>query len=135
MAVAAVVGVVALISILPAAAQSAPSASRSFDSASVAAGAQVVVTITASRYGTAGGVTETLPAGFSYVSSSLDAFQVTELSNNQVRFTLQGVTSFTYTVTASSTPGPHTFSGTLRDGDRNDHAVGGSLSRLDGPCT
>ena len=32
---------------------------------------RVVVTITAANYGQAGGVTETLPAGFAYVSSSL----------------------------------------------------------------
>ena len=49
-----------------------PSASRSFDSASVDPGGQVMVTITASNYGQAGGVTETLPAGFSYVDSDLD---------------------------------------------------------------
>ena len=104
-----------------------PSASRSFDTTSVDPGAQVVVTITASDYGQAGGVTEALPAGFSYVSSSLDASQV-NVSGQNVRFTLQGDTSFTYTVTASSTPGPHTFSGTLRDSDRNDHTVGGDTS-------
>ena len=90
------------------------------------AGARLVVTIRASNYGEAGGVTETLPGGFSYVSSSLDAVQVTEQSNNRVRFTLQGDASFTYTVTASSTAGRHTFSGTLRDSDRIDHTVGGS---------
>ena len=121
-------GMVAMMSIVPAVAQSTPSASRSFDSAAVDPGGQVVVTINASNYGQAGGVTETLPAGFSYVSSSLDSSQVTELPNNQVRFTLQGDTSFTYTVTASTSPGSHTFSGTLRDSDRSDHAVGGATS-------
>ena len=105
--------------------QATPSASRSFDSASVDPGGQVVVTIAASDYGAAGGITETLPAGFSYVNSSLDDSQVSELGNNQVRFTLQGDSSFTYTVTASDTPGPYTFSGTLRDADRTDHTVGG----------
>ena len=40
----------------------------------------MVVTIAAADYGSAGGVTETLPAGFAYVSSSLAASQVTELS-------------------------------------------------------
>ena len=122
-------GMVAVMSsIVPAAAQSAPSASRSFDSASVDPGGEVVVTITASDYGSAGGVTETLPSGFSYVSGTLDDSQVTELTNNQVRFTLQGDTSFNYTVTASDMPGTYTFSGTLRDDDRNDHTVGGATS-------
>ena len=101
-------------------------ASRSFSPATVTPGGQVTVTITTTDYGQAGGVTETLPAGFSYVRSSLDAAQVSELGNNQVRFTLQGDTSFTYTVTASSAPGAHRFSGTLRDFDRVDHAVGGA---------
>ena len=103
-----------------------PSATRSFDSTSVAPGGQVVVTIAAADYGQAGGVTETLPSGFAYVSSSLAASQVTELSGNQVRFTLQGDASFTYTVTASSTPGPHDFSGTLRDFEKTDRSVGGA---------
>ena len=88
--VAVAAGLVATMNILPAAAQSTPSASRSFDSASVDPGGQVVVTIAASDYGAAGGVTETLPAGFSYVDSDLDAAQVSELDNNQVRFILQG---------------------------------------------
>jgi hypothetical protein len=61
----------------------------------------VTVTITPLDYGQAGGVTETLPSGFDYVSSSLPVSQVRELSGNQVRFTLQGDASFTYVVTAS----------------------------------
>ena len=124
--VAAVLGVVAVMGILPTYAQSTPSASRSFDSASGAPGGTVTVTITASDYGQAGGVTETLPPGFSYVGSSLDSSQVTELGGNQVRFTLQGDTSFTYSVTASETVGTYSFSGTLRDFGRDDHIVGGA---------
>ena len=112
--------------LLPAAAQSNPTASRSFgDTTELAPGGQFTVSITASDYGSAGGVTETLPTGFTYVSSSLDDLQVIELSGNMVRFTLQGDTSFTYTVTAPDAPGPYTFSGTLRDDDRMDYDVGG----------
>ena len=71
------------------------SATRSFNPATVAPGGQVTVTIAAANYGQGGGVTETLPSGFTYVSSSeigrlLDASQVTELSGNQVRFILSG---------------------------------------------
>ena len=71
--VAAAAGVVGLFGVLPAAAQQGgASATRSFDQDTVAAGGQVVVTIEATGYGSlAGGVTETLPAGFSYESSSL----------------------------------------------------------------
>ena len=101
-----------------------PSATRSFNPATVAPGGTVTVTIEAANYGQAGGVTETLPSGFSYVSSSLRASQVNESGQN-VRFTLQDDTSFTYTVTASSTPGPYDFSGTLRDFELDDYTVGG----------
>ena len=106
-----------------------PSAARSFSPASVAPGGQVTVTITAANYGSLGAVTETLPAGFSYVSSTHDSNQVihpVEGNSQMVRFTLQGETSLTYTVTASSVEGSYTFSGTLRDSDRNDHTVGGA---------
>ena len=85
--------------------------------------------IQAANYGQAGGVTETLPIGFSYVSSSLSASQATELNGNQVRFTLQGDASFIYTVTASTTPGSYDFSGMLRDFERMDHTVGGPYQR------
>ena len=117
---------VATLALLPVAAQNGPSASRSFDPATVAPGGQVEVTITASEYGGAGGVVETLPDGFTYVSSSLEDFQVTELPANMVRFTIRG-DSFTYTVMAPSTEGTYRFSGTLRDDERNDHMVGGAL--------
>ena len=45
--------------------------------------------------------------------------QVT-VTDQQVRFTLQGDTSFMYTVTASSMPGSYQFSGMLRDFDRDE---------------
>ncbi len=108
-------------------AQSTATATRSFDSATVAAGGQVEVTINVSNYGGFGRVTETLPMGFTYVSSSLEDFQVTP-SGQEVRFTLQGESSFTYTVTASSMAGSHSFSGQLRDGQRNNVDVGGASS-------
>ena len=47
------------------------SATRTIDPASVAAGGEVTVMIEADDLGFAGTVTETLPAGFSYVGSSL----------------------------------------------------------------
>ena len=100
------------------------SASRSFSPASVAPGGEVVVTINAASYGVGGAVTETLPEGFTYVSSSLPDSQVS-VTGQQVRFTLQGDTSFTYTVTAPSVEGSYAFSGTLRDDEGNVHDVGG----------
>ena len=129
--VGVITGVVGLLGLLPVAAQDngdEATATRSFNPATVEPGGEVVVTITATGYGSLGAVTETLPAGFTYVTSSLDGSQVTELDGNKVRFTLQGDTSFTYTVTVSSTVGDYDFSGVLRDSDRQDHTVSGAPS-------
>jgi len=126
-AVAAAV-VVGLMGLISAAAQATPSATRSFDSAQVVPGGQVVVTISAANYGAFGSLTETLPAGFTYVTSSLNAGLVTSNSvDGTVRFRLFNVPpSFTYTVTASSTEGDHTFAGVLRDANRQNTDVGGA---------
>ena len=95
----------------------------------MAPGGTLTVTIAAADYGPAGAVTETLPAGFSYVSSAHDSVTHPVDGNSQmVRFTLSGETTFTYTVTASDVEGPHAFSGTLRDSDGNDHTVGGDTT-------
>ena len=112
---------VSSIAIFPVAAQSA---TRTLPS-SVAAGGTVEVGIAAADYGMAGQVIETLPAGFDYVSSSLSESAVAQVGQG-VTFTLFGETSFTYTVTASSTPGTHTFSGILKDFDKNEYVVGGN---------
>ena len=100
---------------------------RSFSPPSVAPAGEVVVMITASGYGKFGAVTETLPSGFSYVSSSLEDDSVT-VDGREVRFSLFGQTAFTYTVTASSTEGTYSFSGVLRNSDREDVPVGGALT-------
>ena len=109
----------------PLAAQTTPSASRSFSSATVAPGGEVTVTIAAAGYGSFGAVTETLPAGFAYVSNTgADAVLQT---GQDVRFTLLGADkSFSYVVTASSAEGTYTFSGSLRDDDAGNTDVGGS---------
>ena len=121
------VGVVLLVGVASVAAQqnNGPSATRSFDKASVAPGGRVTVTIQVANYGGIGRVTETLPAGFAYVDSTHDSAGV-NVSGQEVRFTLQGDSSVAYTVTASRTAGSHSFSGMLRDSDTNDHTVGGA---------
>ena len=94
-------------------------ATRSFD-ATVAPGEQVEVRITARGHGTFADVVETLPAGFTYVSSSLDAADVS-VSGHVVTLTLFGTTSpttFTYTVTAG-TAGSRSFSGVFSGVDAN----------------
>ena len=83
-----------------------PSATREFDTGSVAAGGgPVVATITVSG-ATQAVVTETLPTGFAYVSSSLADSQVrfpTPMTVSDVRFVLADSADnpFTYTVTVS----------------------------------
>ena len=102
-------------------------ADRSFSAATVPPGRQVTVTISPAGYGDAGQVTETLPPGFAYVSSSLSGGQVTVTGQvvQEVTFTLTGETSFTYTVTAPSIESLYTFSGTVKDSQGNDYPVGG----------
>ena len=91
---------------------SSHNAERSFSANTVAPGTEVIVTIAVSDYGQVGRVTETLPAGFTYISSNLVALETA----NQVEFLVTGVASFTYTVTAPDTEGSYDFSGTFTFG-------------------
>ena len=103
----------------------AASARRSFSPSSVDRGGQVTVTVAVSGdYGQAGALIETLPAGFSFVSSSTHSGAMA--SGQEVSFTLLGDRSVTYTVTASQTAGKHAFSGELRDFARSSIVVGGA---------
>ena len=70
--VAAITGALGLFGTAPVAAQGSPSATRSFSPDTVAPGGRVEVTITVANYDSGGSVTETLPQGFNYVSSTLD---------------------------------------------------------------
>ena len=108
-----------------------PSASRSLSTMSVAQGGEVVVTIEASNYGQFGGVVETLPAGFTYMSSDLSTASA---SGQTVRFTLLNESSFTYTVTASDTSGSYTFSGVLKDDQGTDHPIADSTITVEPPA-
>ena len=100
---------------------------RSFSPPSAAPAGEVVVMITASGYGRFGAVTETLPPGFSYVTSSLEDDSVT-VNGREVRFRLLGETDFTYTVAAPGAAGTYSFSGVLRNSEREDVPVGGALT-------
>ena len=105
-----------------------PGATRSIAPKAVDGGGRVVVTISAADYGSFGVVTETLPDGFSYVAGTVVPSEITvEVDAQTVTFVLLGETSFRYTVTASSTPGQHTFSGNLSDDDNVEYDVGGDL--------
>ena len=109
----------------PLAAQTTPSASRSFSSATVAPGGQLTVTVEAAGFGSFGAVTETLPAGFTYDSST--GADLVAVTGQNVRFTLLGSPkTIAYVVTASSTDGTYAFSGILSDDDRQPHDVSGA---------
>ena len=80
--VAVAAGLVGVLGIGLVAAQQgpSPSATRAFSpTTTVEPGDRVVVTITAANYGNYGVVTETLPNGFDYVTSSHNADQVSEV--------------------------------------------------------
>ena len=103
-------------------------AARAIPVTTLAPGGQATVTVTAAGYGAAGQVTETLPPGFAYVSSSLPDGRVTATGQavQEVTFALTGETSFTYTVTAPGIEGLlhllRRCAGTLKG---NDYPVGG----------
>ena len=104
---------VGLLDLNPLAAQAGPDASRSFSPDPVDAGSEVTVTITAEGHGAFGDVVETLPTGFTYLFSSLPDDQVTSAGQTVTLSLLGGTspTTFTYTVTASSVEGDHSFTG------------------------
>ena len=99
------------------------SATRRFSQSWAPPGGELTVTITATGYGSLGQVVETLPMGFTYVRSSLEAAKA---EGRTVVFTLLGDESFTYTVTASAEEGAHAFAGVLKDIDKTEQPVGGS---------
>ena len=122
-------GVFGLLGPSPAEAQT-PAASRTIAPVSVAPGETLTVTVTANGYGNEGGrIEEMLPAGFSYVDESVSPSDIRVTERGQtVRFTFQGASRFTYRVTAASTSGAYTFTGVLRDSQRNTHPVAGDTS-------
>ena len=118
-------------------APTAPSAERSFPGMYVDEGSDVVVTIDVDYAALVAedmllvGVEETLPSGFTYVSSSLRDEQV-NATNGVIGFALFGASSFTYTVTASSAQGEYTFSGMLT-GLTPAPSIGGASTLTVGP--
>ena len=111
---------------------SSHSAARSFSQPWAPPGGRLVVTITATNYGGFGQVEETLPEGFSYTRSSLSEGSVT-VDGQTVSFVLLGDGSFTYMVDAPDEEGPYTFSGVLKDANRDEMVIGGASQVLVGP--
>ena len=92
-------------------------AARSFQSAFTDPGSDVEITVAVGGYGSFGEVVETLPDGFSYLSSSLPDTSI-RVTGEEVRFTLLGVETFTYTVTVAGAGGPYYFYGWIIDADK-----------------
>ena len=100
------------------------SATRSFSATTVTGGGQLEVTVETAGLGSFGQVTETLPGGFSYVSSTLPDTAV-KTDGQDVAFTLFGVDSITYTVSVPNEAGAHTFNGVVLDSEKDSREVGG----------
>ena len=112
---------------LPLAAQTGASATRSFEPATVLPGGTVTVSIDIEGVSLAGGVTETLPEGFTYVSTN-NALGVTQ-TGSELSFNFLNDNDFSYVVTAPDTEGPGVFSGTLNPGPGEDNVdVGGETT-------
>ena len=110
---------------------SSHSAVRSFSQPWAMPGGRLVVTITATNYGGFGQVEEPLPQGFSYTGSSLSEGSVT-VDGQTVSFVLLGDGSFTYTVEVPDDEGAYTFSGVLKDANRDERVIGGASQVLVG---
>ena len=100
-------------------------ASRSFGAAFAEPEGEVVVSIAAAGYGPAAQIVETIPDGFTYVSTDLPG-GATGADGQSVTFVIIGEDSFTYTVTAPADTGVYAFSGTLSDIDQTEIAIGGA---------
>ena len=132
LAIAATVGAVALLAQPGVVEAQSHSASRAFQRTWAAPGGEVRVTITASNYGPIGQVVETLPDGFTFVSSTLAANQM-EQEGQVVRFNLFGDSSFTYVVTVPTREGRYTFAGKIRNVHVEERTVTGHTQFRVGP--
>jgi len=111
-----------------------PSGTRTLPS-SVTSGAQFDITIEALGCGTFGQVVETLPSGFTYVSSSLPADQVEQMDST-VKFTFLGDSaSFTYRIKAPTvdTTTTYTFHGVVKDENRISYPIEDDLITVEAP--
>ena len=100
---------------------------RSLSDQTVEPGGRLTVTISASQYGDYAELIETLPEGFSFVSSDqpANALEITE-AGRQVRIILLGPSrTVSYHVTASHVAGRHTISGLFRDEAKLESTVAG----------
>ncbi len=99
-------------------------AARTVPSECINPGEELTVTIELPVIGVSGLVVETLCEGWSYTSTSLEPYQVTE-EGNTITFTLAGDTTFTYVVTAPDIQDAScTIAGIFKDMNRVDWTIG-----------
>ena len=108
-------------------------ATRSLSVPWVLPGGELRVTVAASGYAGFGLLKETLPAGFTFVASDLNAAAVL-VEGQTVSFTLLGVERVTYTVTAPAAEGRYIFTGVLLDAAKTEQSVGGASAIRVGPA-
>ena len=130
-------GLTLMSSSSPLAAQTGPSATRSFEPATVEPGGTVTVTVAVENTGTPGRVTETIPSEFAYVDGSLTSTPAStaifsagtsDVAQGVVAFNLLGASSISYQVTAASAEADYNFSGTVRASDSTEATVGGETT-------
>ncbi|AKB18427.1 MULTISPECIES: PGF-pre-PGF domain-containing protein [unclassified Methanosarcina] len=80
------------------------------------------VTVNVADYGAVGQVLEKLPAGFTYINSTLPEEAVT-VNGNKVSFLLLTEKNFSYTLKAPASAGTYQFVGLLRDINKTEFSV------------
>ena len=70
---------------------------------------------------------ETLPRGFTFVRTSLASFQA-EVDGRTLSFYLLRDSRFTYVVKVSEVPGQYTFSGIIKNADREGRTIAGDAT-------
>ena len=108
-------------------------ATRSFAAPWVLPEGELRVTVEVFRYGGFGQLKETLPEGFTFVSSD-QAGVVAEVEGQTVTFSLLGVERVTYTVMAPITPGRYSFTGVILDNQKREAGTGGAVGIRVGPA-
>ena len=90
------------------------------------------VTVEVFRYGGFGHLKETLPKGFTFVSSD-QAGVAAEVEGQTVTFSLPGVERVTYTVMVPTAPGRYAFTGVILDNQKREAGIGGVVGIQVGP--
>lgn len=113
------------LSVASISAEAQPLAVRQFSSTELEPGEVVTVSIEVSGYGTLGKVTETIPEGFLYTSSTLDDDVAVKVNGRTISFLLIGENRFEYSLLTTDKEGSYTFSGVLTDDNIETYSVSG----------